>query len=63
MHRETYINRKIPLNALLSVQVDRVTNLKENIENIEHFTKLHQGFEDKSEGVSGASYPPEPNAQ
>jgi hypothetical protein len=44
MHRETYINRKIPLNALLNVQVDRVTNLKESIENIEHFAKLHQGY-------------------
>ena len=42
MHRETYINRKIPLNALLSVYVDRVTNLKESIENIEHFAKIHQ---------------------
>lgn len=41
MHRETYINRKIPLNALLSVYVDRVTNLKESIENIEHFAKIH----------------------
>ena len=63
MHRETYINRKIPLNALLSVQVDRVTNLKENIENIEHFTKMHQGFEDKSEAMSGTTYPREPTAQ
>jgi len=44
MHRETYINRKIPLNALLNIQVDRVTNLKESIENIEHFAKLHQGY-------------------
>lgn len=41
MHRETYINRKIPLNALLSIYVDRVTNLKESIENIEHFAKIH----------------------
>ena len=41
MHRETYINRKIPLNALLSVYVDRVTGLKESIENIEHFAKIN----------------------
>lgn len=41
LHRETYINRKIPLNALLTVWVDRVTNLKESIENIEHFSKIH----------------------
>jgi hypothetical protein len=41
MHRETYINRKIPLNALLSVFVDRVTGLKESIENIEHFAKIN----------------------
>ena len=42
MQRETYINRKIPLNALLSVHVDKVTNLKESIENIEHFAKINQ---------------------
>jgi len=41
MHRETYINRKIPLNALLSVFVDRVSGLKESVENIEHFTKMN----------------------
>jgi len=41
MHRETYINRKIPLNALLSVFVDRVAGLKESIENIEHFSKIN----------------------
>ena len=42
MHRETYINRKIPLNAVLSFYIDRVTNLKESLENIEHFAKIHQ---------------------
>ena len=42
MQRETYINRKIPLNALLSVHIDKVTNLKESIENIEHFAKINQ---------------------
>ena len=41
MHRETFINRKIPLNALLSIYVDRVTNLKESIENIEHFARIN----------------------
>ena len=41
MQRETYINRKIPLNALLSIHVDKVTNLKESIENIEHFAKIN----------------------
>ncbi len=41
MHRETYINRKIPLNALLSVYVDRLSGLKESIENIEHFAKIN----------------------
>lgn len=41
MHRETYINRKIPLNALLTIHVDRVSNLKESIENIEHFARIH----------------------
>ena len=40
MHRETYINRKIPLNAKLSVLIDRVSHLKESIENIEHFHKI-----------------------
>lgn len=40
MHRETYINRKIPLNAKLSVLIDRVQHLKESIENIEHFAKI-----------------------
>jgi hypothetical protein len=41
MQRETYINRKIPLNALLSVHIDKVTNLKESIENIEHFARIN----------------------
>jgi hypothetical protein len=50
MHRETFINRKIPLNALLSVFVDRVTNLKESIENIEHFARInHNTFRPESE--------------
>jgi hypothetical protein len=40
MHRETYVNRKIPLNAKLSVLIDRVSHLKESIENIEHFAKI-----------------------
>jgi hypothetical protein len=40
MHRETYVNRKIPLNAKLSVLIDRVSHLKESIENIEHFHKI-----------------------
>lgn len=45
MHRETYINRKIPLNAKLSVLIDRVAHLKESIENIEHFHKIqHQAI-------------------
>ena len=41
LHRETYINRKIPLNAVLTFYIDRVTNLKESLENIEHFAKIH----------------------
>ena len=40
MHRETYVNRKIPLNAKLSVLIDRVSHLKESIENIEHIAKI-----------------------
>lgn len=40
MHRETYVNRKIPLNAKLSVLIDKVSHLKESIENIEHFSKI-----------------------
>ena len=46
MHRETYINRKIPLNAKLSVLIDRVQNLKESIENIEHFAKIQHSSAD-----------------
>ena len=34
MHRETYINRKITLNAKLSILIDRVSNLKDCIENV-----------------------------
>ena len=40
MHRETYVNRKIPLNAKLSALIDRVSHLKESIENIEHIAKI-----------------------
>ena len=46
MQRETYINRKIPLNALLSIHVEKVTNLKESIENIEHFAKINSSVFD-----------------
>ena len=48
MHRETYINRKIPLNALLSVYIDKVSNIKESIENIEHFAKINNMTEEKT---------------
>ena len=41
MQRETYINRKIPLNALLSCHIEKVANLKESIQNIEHFAKIN----------------------
>jgi hypothetical protein len=40
MHRETFVNRKIPLNAVLSVQIDRIQNLKESLDNIDHFSKI-----------------------
>ena len=60
MHRETFINRKIPLNALLSVFVDRVTNLKESIENIEHFAKInHNTFRVESDEDSLKQAQPE----
>ena len=52
LHRETYINRKIPLNALLSVHIDRVTNLKESIENIEHFARIHRRATQEEEILS-----------
>lgn len=54
MHRETYINRKIPLNAVLSVFVNKVANLKESIENIEHFARVHKSAlnEDYDEHLS-----------
>jgi hypothetical protein len=48
MHRETYINRKIPLNAKLSVLVDRVQSLKESIENIEHFSKIQHSLREEA---------------
>lgn len=40
LHRETFIKRKIPLNAIISVEVERINNLKESLENIEHFAKI-----------------------
>jgi sorbitol-specific phosphotransferase system component IIA len=40
LHRETFIKRKIPLNAVLSVEIERINNMKESIENIEHFAKI-----------------------
>lgn len=49
MHRETYINRKIPLNAKLSILIDRVSNLKESIENIEHFAKIQHSVVDNQD--------------
>jgi hypothetical protein len=44
------------LNALISVYVDRVTNLKESIENIEHFAKVHQAsLDDQDDLMQGRS--------
>jgi hypothetical protein len=40
LHRETFIKRKIPLNAVLSVEIERINNLKESLENIEHFARI-----------------------
>lgn len=40
LHRETFIKRKIPLNAILSIEVERINNMKESLENIEHFAKI-----------------------
>ncbi len=40
LHRETFIKRKIPLNAVMSVEIERINNLKESLENIEHFAKI-----------------------
>lgn len=40
LHRETFIKRKIPLNAVLSVEIERISNLKESLENIEHFSRI-----------------------
>ena len=55
MHRETYVNRKIPLNAKLSVLIDRVSNLKESIENIEHFATIQHAA--GSHGPSASATP------
>lgn len=42
LQRETYINRKIPLNANISIQIDQIKGLKDSIQNIEHFSKIYQ---------------------
>ncbi|CDW78943.1 c2 domain-containing protein 3 [Stylonychia lemnae] len=42
LHKETYVKRKIPLNGVISVHVESLNNLKESIENIEHFAKIQQ---------------------
>lgn len=40
LHRETFIKRKIPLSAVMSIEIERINNLKESLENIEHFAKI-----------------------
>jgi hypothetical protein len=40
LHRETFIKRKIPLNAVMSIEIERINNVKEALENIEHFAKI-----------------------
>ena len=40
LHKETYVKRKIPLNGVISIQIESLNNLKESIENIEHFAKI-----------------------
>ena len=40
LHRETFIKRKIPLSAVINVEIERIHNLKESLENIEHFSKI-----------------------
>jgi len=42
MQRETFVNRKIPLNANINVQVGQVSGLRECVKNIEHFSKVYQ---------------------
>jgi len=55
MHRETYVNRKIPLNALISVSIERVQNLKECLDNIEHFCKIQQSSAKDSDNIGPKS--------
>ena len=40
LHRETFIKRKIPLSAVMTIEIERINNLKESLENIEHFAKI-----------------------
>ena len=42
LHKETYVKRKIPLNGVIIVNIESIQNIKESIENIEHFAKIQQ---------------------
>jgi len=42
MQRETYVNRKIPLNGYLSLFIGGIKNLKEGMNNIHYLTSLNK---------------------
>lgn len=42
LQRETYVNRKIPLNGFLNVQIGSLKNLKAGINNIQYLTSLNK---------------------
>lgn len=42
MQRETYVNRKIPLNGFLTLFIGGIKNLKEGMNNIHYLTALNK---------------------
>lgn len=42
MQRETYVNRKIPLNGYLNLFIGGIKNLKDGMNNIHYLTALNK---------------------
>ena len=42
LQKETYVNRKIPLNGFLNIQIGELKGLKNSLDNIEYLTSLNK---------------------
>lgn len=56
MQRETFVNRKVPLNGYLDVFVGSIKNLKEGINNIQYLTALNNKNPDMNVSIHDRTF-------